>query len=948
MIRCPVDEPIEIIGNDGPIDTRPKERAFVAALVLAHPRPLDISLATTAMWPHDPPATVRASFHNHVGRVRQIAPGLVASTPRGYALDHARVELPSTISAEHSRRLVELDGSNDIDHARHAFEEQSVGHEEFAAAMRRQDTATLLASLHLAVEVDRLDERAWWRLMVAQAASGDHPAVRSSLEQARASLADVGLEPSRRLDDIERRASSGITDVDRLLTDGFGESQEARPIADDAVDERFIDLRESLARDSDLRIQIVGDDTAERRILISSVVEEARVAGFGTVLLRCDSGGVCPELPDVSWPAHRPALVVVDRAETSTLGAELHARMRSVVRRKVGATTPVALAFTEAPIGHEAAGPAPDEPDGHTVRLEVQPQPLRLHTDRLDTLDTLGPEVVRLACFVELIGHPIAASDLIPIEPAAAELAPLGVRHGLLRHDARLGHIDLTDPATGAHLVGDLDQAARRQAAQALLNIDLTDDTPLRAELRRSRLAVLAVEHPGSTTESLARSASKALNATGDFGGGAAILGRLLEPIEEAEGRSARWCALALDAGSAAITSGSPDGERLLLSVVDAGRAIGELDVVVSAVLELCRLGPGSMAGDHDATMRALIDSLLAETDDPRHRARLGGAAAMVLSFTNEPDALREVFESAEASARESGDASLLVDVLPFTYMSLPLPTDLQRRIVNAADLDDAATSQDRADGRWEAAQLRLSNQVIAGSGDIRSTHQELETYANRLYERSRAWEMTYLRSNLALIDGDFDDARRHIDESLEFSGDIHSTRIEAVFGANHLAIALAEGTVGAFLDTVRTLANDQPEIGGWAAARALCAAEAGHTDEAIEAFTSWQHLHATRPVRDHTFTVATLALGEAAASAGLRSLLDDAVVLLEPFAGSWTWCGSCTFGPVDLTLARVHAARGDRAAAIRSATSVLSSCADLRAPTYSAAATTVLLQLSD
>lgn len=947
LVRCGLDVPIEIIGGNGPIDTRPKERAFIAALVLAHPRPVDISVAINAMWPDVPPTTARASLHNHIGRLRRMAPDLIVSNHSGYQLDDARVELPGERLTDHSRRLIELDSAFDIDHARHTFEEQSTGSEDFAATVRREDDGSLLAALHEAVAVEPLDERAWWKLMVAQAAAGDHRSVRSSLERARGALELVGLDPSRRLDDIERLASGGVTDITRLLADGFGEAQAARFTFDDVVDDRFDEARDSLARELDLRIDIVGNDTAERRTTIAGLVEEARVGGFGTIHIRCDADGVCPDLPDVSWPPHRPTLVVVDRAETSTLGASLHARVRSAIRSKLSPATPVAVAITTAQT--LAPGPEGEHEAEHAIRLDVDATTGDATASVAPVaLGDMLPDVVHFAALIALIDHPVLPSDLTPIEPAAADLASYGIRSGLFRHDARLGHVDMVDPSVAADILSRLDTADTAAAARLLLTTDLADDTPLRAVVRRARLSALTAEPPSAETLASARAASEAVIATGDFGGGAAMLTRLLDPIENSEGRSSRWCDVAFEAGRAAITAGIVDGEQLLLAVIDAGRLIGQLDVVVSAVLELCRLGPGSMAGDHDASMRSLINALMPEVTGFTLRARLGGAASMVLSFANEPDLLRQMFDAAEADARAAEDADVLVDVLPFTYMSLPLPSDLARRESNAADLERAATLEQRSDGLWEAAQLRLSNQILAGSGDIRATQRTLEQHARELHERSRSWEMHYLRSNLALIDGDFDEARRHIDASLGFTGDVHSSRIDATFGANHLAIALADGTVGAFLDTVRALAHNQPEIGGWAAAHALCAAEAQELDEAIAAFDAWHKLHERQPIRDHTYTVSALAIGEAAVRIGKPEIVNVATTLLEPFAGSWTWCGSCTFGPIDLTLARLHAVSGDRAKAIRAATSALASSADLRAPAYSAAATAVLLGVAD
>jgi hypothetical protein len=82
------------------------------------------------------------------------------------------------------------------------------------------------------------------------------------------------------------------------------------------------------------------------------------------------------------------------------------------------------------------------------------------------------------------------------------------------------------------------------------------------------------------------------------------------------------------------------------------------------------------------------------------------------------------------------------------------------------------------------------------------------------------------------------------------------------------------------------------------------------------------------------------VAVGEAAAATGERVALAAADVLLKPLGGMWSWCGSCTFGPIDLTRERVALALGDMARAAQIAADAVVTCAEMRAPVFAQQAT--------
>ncbi|MGV9991106.1 BTAD domain-containing putative transcriptional regulator [Streptomyces sp. NPDC003374] len=73
----------------------PKVRALLAALLLEAGRVVSAEALEEALWDGDPPASARASLHNHVTRLRRLLddPGRLRTVPPGYVLRAERGEL---------------------------------------------------------------------------------------------------------------------------------------------------------------------------------------------------------------------------------------------------------------------------------------------------------------------------------------------------------------------------------------------------------------------------------------------------------------------------------------------------------------------------------------------------------------------------------------------------------------------------------------------------------------------------------------------------------------------------------------------------------------------------------------------------------------------------------------------------------------------------------------
>lgn len=461
-------------------------------------------------------------------------------------------------------------------------------------------------------------------------------------------------------------------------------------------------------------------------------------------------------------------------------------------------------------------------------------------------------------------------------------------------------------------------------------------------EIARHALAAAAIDLARAivTTTEAAEQAAR----VHDHGSAGELFQTAMDVIESHSGRTVQWCDMGLRAGEHLIAHGGTGGVDLLHEVAAAAEEQGFTERWAQAIFEICRLGPTSEAGAVDDRADALVIRALDVITDPASRAIVAGAGTMVHAFSPSSDVSRAHFFEAIDQARVSGRDGIVADILPFTYMSISGPSDLPARERHAEELLGLGAALERPDATWEGLHLQFSNQTQRGAGDLRATLAGLEDAARHLRERSRHWEMTYLRSAMAIFDGNLGEAERLATHSLTYDGAVASSLVFAAYGAHLLAIRLAQGRAAELYEMLQTLSTDQPGVAAWTPALSLAAAMSGDATTAREAFDQATTGRPAALPRDHTYTAALISLGEAAAVVGDTDRIAVAESLLAEVAGRWSWCGTCTFGPVDLTRARLALARGDRVEAQRRAAAVLSSCAQLRAPLYSAHAGDVMI----
>ncbi len=128
----------------------------------------------TRVWGEKVPATAAKALHNHIARIRQVAPGVVRTSGTGYQLDEAvtlDVEQPDDSNAV---PFADLADTTTTVGDRHRIQERLAAQQELrlGEAVAAGVTPELLERLHLAVDAEPLRERRWHYLALAQARLG--------------------------------------------------------------------------------------------------------------------------------------------------------------------------------------------------------------------------------------------------------------------------------------------------------------------------------------------------------------------------------------------------------------------------------------------------------------------------------------------------------------------------------------------------------------------------------------------------------------------------------------------------------------------------------------------------------------------------------------------------------------------------------------------------------
>lgn len=235
-MRFEVLGPIRVSsGAEIPLD-RSSHRRLLAILLFESGRPLDTDQLIDRHWGEEPPATAKAALQTHISQLRkQFGDGLIATSGAGYQVDlrghHLDRQLFEALtSAAHTA----LDGSSWDEVVRNADRAldlwrgtpwEELRDDEFARSEivrleeERLELVELRAEALLALgrteealpDLERfvlehpLRERLWEHLMLARARLGRITEAVQAYQDLRDLLAEMGLEPSPALRELEER-----------------------------------------------------------------------------------------------------------------------------------------------------------------------------------------------------------------------------------------------------------------------------------------------------------------------------------------------------------------------------------------------------------------------------------------------------------------------------------------------------------------------------------------------------------------------------------------------------------------------------------------------------------------------------------------------------------------------------------------------------------------------
>ena len=394
-----------------------------------------------------------------------------------------------------------------------------------------------------------------------------------------------------------------------------------------------------------------------------------------------------------------------------------------------------------------------------------------------------------------------------------------------------------------------------------------------------------------------------------------------------ADGERVRVTAL-VGRGDSLRLAGAPNQEDALFEAATAALAFGDPRLLGDAAFAILQLGATTESGSLHERAIELADQALELVTDPEQRAMIAAAASLTHSMTGSPELCRDLFLQAEAvpvSPEVRGR------ILPFAYLALGHPADLDQREALTAELLSVAQATGDAAAHFEALQLSYSVALQRADGPaVRQTVAALDDLVLRVGDVGREWALRYMQAAVAHLDDDLDTAERLAEEALGVFTPVSPSRAFATYGAQLLILRVAQGRLAELADVVQGLVDDQPGVPAWHAALALALVDDDPDRAAHHAALA---LDLAAP--DFTWMASHVIGGRAAAAVGGADVVERYREALAPWTGLVCWQGTCAYGPAAATAARLAVAAGDVDEAVRLVAVARSLATSLQAPVF-------------
>ncbi|MBF4161256.1 BTAD domain-containing putative transcriptional regulator [Nocardioides acrostichi] len=412
--------------------------------------------------------------------------------------------------------------------------------------------------------------------------------------------------------------------------------------------------------------------------------------------------------------------------------------------------------------------------------------------------------------------------------------------------------------------------------------------------------------------------------------------------------------------------AGTPGHEQTLLELAELiqGPAPDPDDPASATVrrraaLSVARLGGTSEVGALDRRAVDLTDQALAAEPDPHERAVLAAATSLLHSMTGDVERCRGLFEAADRLTTDLDAADPVRGrprraVLPYAYLSLGRPDDLERRVAHGTELRDAGTSADDPEAEYEGWHLLASCALQSGDGELlRSACERLDLLAGVVGDAGRRWQAEYVRAATHAVDGDLAAAERHAEAALAAASGVAPSRAMAAYGGQLLELRRLDGRLSELVPMLEQAVLDQPTTAAWraAAAHARAVSGDGHDPGAARAHLDALLAPAEPLTRDFLWLAGWTYAGRAVRILLGEDLADDRLLAhavrcreaLAPWAAVGVWQGTCTYGPAGTVLAALDLVLGDREAAQAHARAAVEWSQRIGSPVYAAEAHALL-----
>lgn len=947
------------------------QRRLLQRLALAAPHGVRLVDLAEAIWEGRPPTHFKATIHNQVSRIRAAhGDEVVVTTTDGYRLGIATdAQLLELWCGEAERRLHDGDtrGSYDLSDAAVRLAGSpalpDLEHAAGVTAMRRA-----LAVAHRSAQVLRLEAalRLGWHAW--STVEAERLAAEDEFDERRQAMLARALNLSgRRGDALAVLLRTRRTLREKLGIDGGPLLQQAedeilrpgiapRPSTPGDLVGREVEVRtvlSAMARGS--VVEVVGEPgigvsrllehlngqlrgLAVRAVLVSAQEHQDEAAGVLRALLdelgadpgpRGPVAGFAAAVAEATSPT--PVVILVD--DTHLVGptarqALARAVDTSDVRLVLGGRRPTWGPGTErivlSPLSREdvaavaaAAGsaPCPAELDRLVVDSGGNPAVLQILLAR-DTGPDSSPTVRvpgSLAALVDQLLADLGAETRQFVERAA--VAGDGYPWEVLNPPSETCDLMVCQDVDGS--VRFRHGAVRDEIAQRLV--------PARREELHAWLGAAARE-AGAPAHLVARHVLAAGSLAGDDVVEACRAAAKESTRQGAHPDTVVWLSRALGVS----TVSGRDRVRLLVQLGDAQRLAGDPahlptlrralveaieladeDAVSRACVALLQLGGRTSTEGSHADLDDFVAQALTGVTAPLQRAPVLAAASLAWSLTGHAARSRDHFDEAERLATAPEGRAR---VLPFAYMALGMPGDLERRRALAAELLALAEEIDHPTAAFEGWQLTYSVALQDGDGDaVREAVARMGDLVPCVGDVRRRWVHHFALAAVAHLEGRDAEVERIAEEAKALFAPVSRGHARAAHFGQVIGLRLTQGRLAELTEPLEWLLAQQPGVAAWHAAYALSGAAAGWEPAKVG-----QHVRLAwdlaRP--DITWLAAHVLSARAVAIVGDGALAELLVERLAPWSGHLVWQGTCSYGPVDTALAVLHRCLGDQDAA--------------------------------